>query len=80
MLEKLPAHVRGQDEPDRAEVVFARVEGGAYHDAVAFPDGRVFSLQQLGVGVSVQVKELLAWKMPSKEEATHEHRDHALAE
>ena len=80
VLESLPAHVRGQDGPDRVEAVFTRVEGGAYHDAVAFPDGRTLSLQQLGVGVTVQVKELLAWKMPSSETAAHEHRRPALAE
>lgn len=68
VLEKLPVHARGENGPERAEVVFARVEGGAYHDAVAFPDGRILSLQQLGTGVSVQVRELLEWKAPAQRE------------
>ena len=65
VLENVPAHVRGTDGAERAEVVFARIESGAYHDAVAFPDGRVLSLQQIGVGVSVQVKALLEWTVPA---------------
>lgn len=59
VLENVPAHLRGAEEADRVNVVFARVEGGAYHDAVAFPDGRTVSLQQLGVGVGVAVTALL---------------------
>ena len=71
VLEKLPAHARGEDGHDRADVVFARVEGGAYHDAVAFPDGRVLSLQQLGTGVSVQVRQLLEWKALAAQDTGH---------
>ena len=59
VLENIPEHVRLGTVGERADVVFARIETGAYHDAVAFSDGRLLSLQQLGVGVTVGVKALL---------------------
>lgn len=57
-LEALPAHLRAGGEAG-AEVVFTRLETGPYHDAVIFPNGRIVSLQHLGVGVGVRVRALL---------------------
>jgi hypothetical protein len=45
--------------PETAEVVFVRVEGGPYHDGVRFADGREFTLQQLGPGVTASVIDTL---------------------
>jgi hypothetical protein len=43
----------GADE----EVVFARLEHGAYRDGVRFANGREISLQLLGAGVSISLVE-----------------------
>lgn len=72
ILENVPAHARSEHDLERVEVVFARIDGGAYHDAVALPDGRLLSLQQLGVGVDVQVKALLEWTTPAVTETPRE--------
>ncbi len=59
-LENLPEHVRAMyGVSAREEVVFARIETGAYKDAVRFADGRVVSLQQLGPDVSATIRQLL---------------------
>jgi hypothetical protein len=47
-----------------AKVVIARIETGAYHDAVRLEDGRVISLQHLGPGVEGSVISLLEAKAP----------------
>jgi hypothetical protein len=59
VLENIPAHIRSGEAPERAEVVFSRLDHGAYHDAITFADGKAVSLQQLGPGVTVWVKALL---------------------
>jgi hypothetical protein len=58
-LENVPAHIQAGHPGERAEVVFCRLDHGAYHDAIRFADGKAVSLQQLGPGVTVWVKALL---------------------
>ena len=49
---------------DRENVVFARIEGGAYHDGVALKDRGVLSLQQIGPGVTVMLEAPLETEAP----------------
>ena len=66
-LEQIPAHVQAQfGVGPQARVTFARIETGAYHDAVRFADGRVLSLQHLGPGVAATLVSLLE-KAPAAE-------------
>ena len=67
VLEDIPQHVQAQcGIGAREEVTFARIETGAYHDAIRFADGRVLSLQHLGPGVGVSLVSLLE-KAPAKQ-------------
>jgi hypothetical protein len=60
VLEEIPERVQTQLGVKPAErVVFARIETGAYHDAVRLSDGRVISLQHLGPGVGATLSGLL---------------------
>jgi hypothetical protein len=60
VLEDIPQHVQAQCGVSPKETVtFARIETGAYHDAIRFADGRVLSLQHLGPGVSASLVTLL---------------------
>lgn len=51
------------------QVVFARLEHGAYRDGVKFENGKEISLQLLGSGVGVTLVET------AKPEAAREHRE-----
>ena len=69
-LTDIPANVRARyGLSDREPVVFARIETGAYHDAVALKDGSVVSLQQIGPGVTVAVESLLEKQVQATEPA-----------
>ena len=65
MLSNLPSFVRGTLQAEAVEAVFARLESGAYRDAISLPDGRVLSLQQIGTGVSIRVKALIDRPLPT---------------
>jgi hypothetical protein len=52
------------------DVVFVRLEHGAYRDGIRFASGREISLQRLNIGVSVTVTKLLGTA------AEHEHEEH----
>jgi hypothetical protein len=47
------------DVSDEEEVVFAKLEHGAYRDGVRFSNGKEISLQLLGIGVSVSIVSLM---------------------
>ncbi len=49
------------------QVVFARLEHGAYRDGVKFGNGKEISLQLLGSGVGVTLVELAAKPQPARE-------------
>lgn len=70
-LTDIPAPVRERyNLGERENVVFARIESGAYHDGVALKDGSIVSLQQIGPGVSVAIEgALLETAAPVKEPA-----------
>ncbi len=48
-------------------VIFARLQHGAYRDGVRFGNGRELSLQQLGPGVSVALVEARPAPKPAAE-------------
>ncbi len=50
------------------EVVFARLEHGAYRDGVKFANGKEISLQLLGAGVTIALVETLEKPQPVLEE------------
>jgi len=50
------------------EVVFARLEHGAYRDGVKFANGKEISLQLLGAGVNIALVEVLEKPLPVREE------------
>jgi hypothetical protein len=50
------------------EVIFARLEHGAYRDGVKFANGKEISLQLLGAGVAIALVELLEKPLPVVEE------------
>ena len=59
-LENIPAHLQAALHIGPSEdVVFMRLDHGAYRDGVRFSNGKEISLQQLNSGVSAVVTELL---------------------
>lgn len=47
---------------EKAEVVFAQAESGAYRDGLRLPDGRFVSLQELRPGIHAYIPVLLEHK------------------
>ena len=59
-LENIPAHLQAALHIGPSEdVVFMRLDHGAYRDGVRFSNGKEISLQQLNSGVSAVVTDLL---------------------
>jgi hypothetical protein len=65
ILENIPREVQAALKiRDVEDVVFVRLDHGAYRDGVRFANGRQISLQQLSTGVGVLVAGLLEAKQP----------------
>lgn len=65
ILENIPREVQAALKiRDVEDVVFVRLDHGAYRDGVRFANGRQISLQQLSTGVGVLVAGLLEAKKP----------------
>ncbi len=57
----------------REDVLFVRLEHGAYRDGIRFANGREISLQRLNVGVAVTVTKILGTDDHHHDEHQHEH-------
>jgi hypothetical protein len=65
ILENIPREVQAALKiRDVEDVVFVRLDHGAYRDGVRFANGRQISLQHLSTGVGVLVAGLLEAKKP----------------
>jgi hypothetical protein len=77
-LEGLSADLQSRfDVKPLEEVVFARLEHGAYRDGVKFANGREVSLQLIGLGVEVSVIPAETKVEPERHE--EEKKEHELA-
>jgi hypothetical protein len=67
-LEGLSTELQARfDVKPEEEVIFARLEHGAYRDGIKFGNGKEVSLQLLGPGVGVTLIRLLEHPEPAKE-------------